>query len=166
MRMVKFRKLDIGEEQLADLRRAAKSGAGRTFWRARIVVAYFEGGAYAELEERFGCSSRTIAKWVKRFVDEGVAGLADRPHPAPTRTLRTFLIEWFPCVIHESPRKLDIAQDRWTLAALQQVCERQTGVRPSLESVRLALKAFGCSWKRAKTAITSPDPEYEAKRGR
>lgn len=165
MRMVVFRTLQMDQEQMAELRRAAKRRRGEVRWRASIVLAYLEGASYAALKERFECSSRTIAKWVRRFVEEGVAGLEDRPHPPPTRTLRVFLVEWFPSVIHESPRKHGLAQDRWTLVALQEVCERQTGRRPSLESVRLALKAFGCSWKRAKAAITSPDPEYEAKKG-
>jgi transposase len=58
-----------------------------------------------------------------------------------------------------------MAQDRWTLQALQAQCFSQTGQRPSLESLRRALKRFGYSWKRAKCTITSPDPDYQAKKG-
>ena len=68
-------------------------------------------------------------------------------------------------MVHQSPRCLRVAQDRWTLQALQKLCVRQTGQHPSLETIRLALKRFGYSRKCAKRTVTSPDPQYQRKKG-
>jgi transposase len=60
---------------------------------------------------------------------------------------------------------LGIAEDRWTLRSLRQLCYEQTGQQHSQECIRSALHRLGQSWKRAKQTITSPDERYEEKRG-
>lgn len=103
---------------------------------------------------------------MSRFRAEGVAGLENRPRERRGTGRRQKLLGVFlPQVVHQSPRARGLARDRWTLQALQDECVRQTGERPSLESIRRALKRFGYSWKRAKRTVTSPDPEYGAKKG-
>jgi transposase len=148
--------------QLADHRRRIS----QVTWRARIVLAYFEGEQYVDIAKRLGCSQHTIARWIKRFRAEGVAGLQNRPRERRGQGRRQKLLAVFlPDTVHHSPRTLGLARDRWTLESLQEQCFQQTGERPSLESIRRALKRFGYTWKRAKRTVTSPDPEYERKKG-
>jgi hypothetical protein len=40
-----------------------------------------------------------------------------------------------------------------------------TATRVSGETIRATLKRLGIGWRRAKRWITSPDPEYVAKKG-
>jgi transposase len=146
---------------------ARRRSSSPVVWRARIVSVYAEGEHYRDLAERFGCSQQTIARWVKRFRASGIAGLQDHPRQTSgTGRCQKLLSIFLPETVHQSPRALGVAQDRWTLSALQEQCLKQTGERPSLETIRRALKRFGYSWKRAKRTVTSPDPDYEAKRGR
>jgi len=102
---------------------------------------------------------------VKRFRAQGVAGLQSRPRAPVPGPQQKVLAVFLPQTVQHSPRAVGLAQERWTLQALQELCARQTGQRPSLESIRRALKRFGYSWKRAKRTITSPDPDYQAKKG-
>ena len=135
-------------------------------WRARLVLAFFEGSTYRQVAQRFGGSPCTLARWVARFRRQGLEGLQSRPRQSSGRGRHQQLLAVFlPQTVHLSPRALAMAQDRWTLQALQAQCFSQTGQRPSLESIRRALKRFGYSWKRAKCTITSPDPDYQAKKG-
>jgi transposase len=148
--------------QLADHRRRIS----QVTWRARIVLAFFEGEQYLDIGRRLGCSQHTIARWIKRFRAEGVAGLQNRPRERRGQGRRQKLLAVFlPDTVHQSPRTLGLARDRWTLQSLQEQCYQQTGERPSLESIRRSLKRFGYSWKRAKRTVTSPDPDYERKKG-
>ena len=156
----------IEPEALHELRQAPGRTSPTVRFRVELVLAFFEGATYREIERRYRVSSRTIAKWIERYRAEGLAGLRSRPKPGRTPSCRTALLKWLPGVVHQSPRLHAIEQDRWTLQALQDLCVRQTGLRPSRESVRRALLRFGQSWKRAKRTITSPDPQYEAKKGR
>jgi transposase len=133
--------------------------------RARVVLAFFEGASYEQLRQQYGHSPATLAKWVRRFRGSGIAGLRDKKRQSPPGPKRARLLNWLPSIVHQSPRGFQIEEDRWTLRTLALLHEQQTGVPVSLESVRRALAQFGRSWTRAKHTITSPDPEYEAKRG-
>src|SRR5215212_4902720 len=57
--------------------------------RARFVALHAEGlYAMTELCQRFGISRRVGYKWLHRFEEDGLAGLADRsraPHSCPHR---------------------------------------------------------------------------------
>jgi len=54
-----------------------------------VYLALQEGANRSDLCRRFGISRETGYKWIKRFEEEGVAGLEDesrRPHTSPNRT--------------------------------------------------------------------------------
>jgi hypothetical protein len=65
-------------------------------------------------------------------------------------------------LLHQSPRQFGKARSTWTLALAAEVCAEHgiTAERVSLETIRDALKRLGVGWRRAKTWITSPDPQY------
>ncbi|HEX4952536.1 MAG TPA: helix-turn-helix domain-containing protein [Thermoanaerobaculia bacterium] len=58
--------------------------------RAQFVEAWREGGfSLVELCERYGVSRKTGYKWLRRWEEEGLAGLAERsraPASCPHRT--------------------------------------------------------------------------------
>ena len=156
----------IHADTLQDLQQLAQRRCSTpVVWRARIVLAFFVGAGYRQISQRFRCSQATVARWVKRFRAQGGAGLQSRPRAPVPGPQQKLLAVFLPQTVHHSPRAVGLAQERWTLQALQELCARQTGQRPSLESIRRALKRFGYSWKRAKRTITSPDPDYQAKKG-
>ena len=72
------------------LHRNAKSTPSSRLALVRRVL--FEGHSYAEAAEGFAVSTRTVAKWVRRFKDGGVAALEDgssRPGALPHQTALT-----------------------------------------------------------------------------
>ena len=157
---------EIDSESLEQLRRAAHaSGNSAAAMRARAVLAFFEGRSYVQIRQSLGYVPRTVSKWISRFREAGVPGLRGQTCGSRAAPRREQLLAWLPTVIHESPRTAGLCEDRWTLRGLQELCERRTGQVHSLEAIRVALTKLVHSWKRAKQTITSPDPEYAAKRG-
>jgi transposase len=69
-------------------------------------------------------------------------------------------------LLHQSPRQFGKARSTWTLALAAAVCAEHgiTAERVSYETIRDALKRLGVGWRRAKTWITSPDPQYALKK--
>lgn len=69
---------------------------------------------------------------------------------------------------HQSPRSFGKPRSTWTLSVLAEVAfeEGLTEREVSKETVRQAVLALRSSWQRAKTWITSPDPQYELKKSR
>lgn len=60
------------------------------------------------------------------------------------------------------PRSCECAQTRWTLAAFRQSCSWLHDL--TISGVQALLNRLGVVWKRARCAIRSPDPNYDAKR--
>ena len=157
---------EIDEESLSALRKATHaSGNSAVAMRARAVLAFFEGESYGAVREKLGFAPATLSKWIGRFRADGVSGLRGRPPGGGPAPHREHAMAWLPTVVHQPPRTLGIAEDRWTLRSLRQLCYEQTGQQHSQECIRSALHRLGQSWKRAKQTITSPDERYEEKRG-
>jgi transposase len=49
--------------------------------RAKVVLLAAEGMANAEIGERLDVPRQIVSKWRKRFFEERLAGLEDRPRP-------------------------------------------------------------------------------------
>lgn len=60
------------------------------------------------------------------------------------------------------PRQCGQTQTRWTLAALQQACVWLQGC--TVSGAHMLLDRLDVVWKRARAAVHSPDPHYDAKR--
>lgn len=56
--------------------------------RARIVLMAADGMQNKDIAERLGLPVQIVSKWRKRFYEEGLAGLDERPRPGrpPTRS--------------------------------------------------------------------------------
>ncbi len=60
--------------------------------RREIVEVYRECGSLRETARRFSVSRNTVRKWVRRYTEEGEAGLYDRPR-RPKRSPRRTPLE-------------------------------------------------------------------------
>ncbi len=70
-------------------------------------------------------------------------------------------------LLHQSPRLFGKPTSLWTLELAAEISFQQgiTPYRVSDETIRAALKRLDIGWRRAKSWITSPDPEYARKKG-
>jgi transposase len=57
----------------------------RTAMRARIILRAAEGAAHVAVADELGVSVPTVLLWRRRFKEQGLAGLADAPHPGRPR---------------------------------------------------------------------------------
>jgi transposase len=72
-----MRNIELGEELLALSRKRSMSKIAE---RLKAVGLYFMGEmTYEEIGERLGRNKVFVFTWLKRYKDEGLAGLNDRP---------------------------------------------------------------------------------------
>ena len=111
-------------------------------------------------------SDDSVARWLKRYLARGVAGLYDAPRsgrPAKVNAdYRAVVVK----AVRQRPRSLDLPFSLWTLKRLIDYMVTQTGVRVSLESMRQGLKKEGIVLSQPQHTISSPDPEYLVKKRR
>lgn len=141
-----------------------------TVRRSQILLGSAAGKRPARLARELGCTPGTVRNAIHAFHSQGVACLSPQP-PGPRQ--KAPLLDATACqrlraLLHESPRRFGVPQSTWTLHRAAEVALAE-GLTPHLvshETVRLALKRLGSSWKRAKHWITSPDPAYARKKTR
>lgn len=145
--------------------RSASAFTGR---RGQILLASAEGQPTTTIARALRCTDQTVRNAIHAFHQRGLTGL----QPQSSRPRRTSTIfdaeacEALRALLHQSPRTFGTPTSRWTLALAVEVSFAQglTPRRVSDETIRLALRRLGVTWKRAKHWITSPDPAYVRKK--
>lgn len=151
--------------ELDDLYQQTRDARLRT--RAQMILLSVEEGLVAhEIASLVRHCEQTVRNWIKRYKAEGLQGLYDAPRPGGpskvTAKYRERLIE----VVRRRPRSMELPFSLWTLARLADFMVEETGLRLSIEGVRLVLKAEEIVLSRPQHKITSPDPEYMVKKRR
>ena len=74
--------LTADDRRELERRAAAYAGAWRDVARAKAILLAAQGLGNAEIAGRLDVSRQSVSEWRKRFFDEGLAGLEERPRPA------------------------------------------------------------------------------------
>ncbi|MGH3502767.1 MAG: IS630 family transposase, partial [Nocardioidaceae bacterium] len=132
-----------------------RSSAGPASWarRARIVLLSADGVAKYEIAERVGVSRPTVDRWRARYVEQGVAGLADEQRSGRPATVDQSKI--VTATLTPPPKSLGVTH--WSSRLLA------SRLRLHHSTVAAAWKAYGIKPWRAETFKFSTDPELEAK---
>jgi transposase len=156
------------ERQL--LQEGLRSADAFTLRRCQILLASAGGQTPTRIARHLGCTARSVRNAIHAFAAEGLDSLKEkssRPHSARP-LLHAAFDDPLRHLLHQTPRAFGKARSTWTLPLVAQVCHDQ-GWTPrvlSPETIRLAIRRLGVSWRRAKHWITSPDPAYARKKKR
>lgn len=156
--------LKLDEETRSQLcRRRDHAPTKNERWRAQAMLWLDENKTITEVARLLGLNRQRITRALKRFRQEGRAGLPDRPRsgrrpclPAPQQLA---VVSW----LGQSPRERGWSTNSWTLVLLQTEIERSFGVRCSHQSVHRLLQRHGCRRVRPHHRLARADPA--AKRG-
>lgn len=151
------------------LKAGLRSSDAFTLRRSQILLASSRGEMPPAIARQLGCASQTVRNTIRAFNERGTAALQERSHRNHTihTTFDAAGLEQLHVLAHRSPRDFGYPTSVWTLNLLADESARQglTPSRVSDETIRMAIKRLGTSWKRAKRWITSPDPAYDRKKG-
>ena len=98
-------------ERLARRSRVNRQGA----FRARIVLACADGSANVDVARRLRTTDDTVAKWRKRFIDQGPDGLFDEQRPGAPRKIMDDQIEK---VVVETLESLPRGRTHWSTRSM------------------------------------------------
>jgi len=168
---VKLRTLTT--EEVTEIKRLAASRKEplRIVQRARVIAYMLANPALYATDAglKAGFKSRPMGpEWVKRFNEQGLKGLEDRPRPGrqPTHKpeVRSALIE----LAVQKPNTLGYPFKLWTLERLQRAFEERNHTHLSDSTIWEWLDAEGLEWKRQQSwfhEAAKHDPEFVEKRG-
>jgi len=121
--------------------------------RARVVLLAAEGVGTGEIVRRVGMSKPAVIDWKRRYADEGVAGLDDRPKPGRPRLIDP--VDIVLATLEPPPQRLGVTH--WSSRLLA----KHLGI--SDFTVTTTWKKWGLQPWRVQSFKFSTDPELEAK---
>jgi transposase len=146
-----------------------RSSNAFTLRRSQILAASARGEHVPRIARGLSCNEQTVRDAIRAFEQEGVAALTKRSCRVHTdqAAFTPAAAEQLRALLHRSPRDFGYKTSLWTLDLAAEEAHKQglTATRVTGETVRATLVRLGVRWLRAKTWITSPDPEYARKKG-
>ena len=168
---IRLRALTIDEKAEIQRLAASRKEPIRLVQRARIIAAMVEDPELVATEAGFRAGYKSNAAgvmWAKRFNEEGLAGLEDRPRsgrrPTHSQEVRSALIS----LALQKPRSLGFPFELWTLERLQRTFKQRQGVHLSDSTIWTWMDEEGFKWKRQQSWFRDAekhDPEFAGKRG-
>jgi transposase len=138
MRTLKLHFTDDALPTLESFLKQAKEA--RVFRRAQAVRDVVRGQRLQTVSDTLHFTYSALRKWVHRFADQGVQGLADRPRPGRPPKVTCALAHHLDRLLDQDPLQHGSNHSQWSCQELATVLARQTGVQLSRESVREVLK--------------------------
>ncbi len=129
--------------------------------RYRAVLLALEGETTLDIVDRLGRSRPFVQKWVYRYRDEGMAGLAERARPGQPTKLQREDEAAFRRRLEAGPREKDGV---CTLRGrdVQGILEHEFGAKYSLNGVYDLLHRLGYSCLKPRPAHRKNDPQVMA----
>lgn len=158
----------LNQDELAQLTVALRSKDAFTLRRAQILLASANRQKPAEIAATFGCSDQAVRDVIHDLEERALAvikpGSCARTDQQPI--FDTAKLSELRELLHRSPRDFAKQTSICSLELVATVAYEQglTPVLVSSQTIRNALGRLNVGWKRAKHWITSPDPDYAAKK--
>lgn len=161
----------ISDAEREKLEAGLRSSDAFVLRRCQILLASSERGENAyQIARSLGCDPQTVRNAIHKFDEEGLEAALGEGSSRPHTVHAAFdegRAEKLKELLHRSPRESGKPSSLWTLEMAAEVSFEQglSEKRVSGETIRATLARMGVRWRRAKRWITSPDPEYERKKG-
>lgn len=169
---VKLRSLTAEEAKEVQRLARSRTEAAQLVQRARIIAAMLEDPKLTASEAGRKVGYRGDAsgiQWVRRFNEEGLEGLHDRPRSGRPRTHDETVRSKLVALATQKPRTLGYPFKLWTLERLQTALKEREGIHLSDSTIWTWLDEEGLQWRRQESWFHDArrhDPEFEEKRGR
>jgi transposase len=157
-------RLSVEDRAILEERASSRTAAHGEVVRARIVLLAADGERNVDIARRAGVCVDVASKWRKRFCQEGLAGLKDRPRPGRPPLFGSTVVAGIKALACEPPEQRHVPLSRWSSLELaaQAVSE---GLVESISSstVRRWLHAAAIKPWRYRSWIFPRDPDFAAK---
>lgn len=159
-------RLSLTAPQRRELRAFMKAaGNSREVTRAQAVHFYGCGRNVPDICEPLMVCERSAWAWLAAYRKDGVEGLREKPHGRKKTLFTAAQQRAIGEAIRQSPRTMGLESNVWTCRLVREWAKKEFGVTSGPECIRRILVRQGYRFGRPKVKLTSPDPEYSAKRG-
>jgi len=162
----KYQIREITREDEITFRKWRLSNNRGKWERAVALLDLHKGCNITKISKKIERSCRTIKKWHAAYTDNGITYLdLHRTREVPERIIDNINLkkERIIKLLHESPSLHDINRASWDLRSLTQAYSKVYNGTICKTSISEYIRSEGYTFKKARTVLTSPDPEYRTK---
>lgn len=138
------------------IRRARKTRDSRYSKRLLIIALLAEGKTSVVIEQHLKVARAHVSRTARRYLEEGMAGLADRREENGLRKIDDVVTDELQRLLQQSPRECGWARSTWSRQLLVLEIERRLGIQLSRSTVGRGLKQLGARWGRARAMVLCP----------
>lgn len=159
-----MRKIHLSEPEnviLALQDEIRRSDESRYDHRLHGVLLVAQGMNCTEVAMLLGDAPRTVAYWVHRFEEEGLAGLADGDRPGRPRRLSNEQLEEISEALRRSPLDCGLKVNLWDGKALSKFIAKQWGIPLGVRQSQRLFRQFGFRLRKPRPKIAHADPQEQ-----
>jgi len=142
-----------------EIRRSEES---RYDHRLHGVLMVAQGLSCTEVARLLGDSPRTVAYWVQRFEEEGLAGLAEGDRPGRPRRLMPEHLERIGAALRGSPVDWGLSGNLWDGKTLSEFIAREWKITLGARQSQRLFKQLGFRMRKPRPKIAGADPDAQA----
>lgn len=131
--------------------------------RSHIILSLAEGRTPSETALLTNVSRRIVYKWAYRFIEKGIDGLKRFQRNIITKADNDAIKSAIFSMLHSPPSEYGINRTSWKIDDLKKCLLLSKDISISKAVIRRVIRSAGFKWRRARTILTSPDPEYKQK---
>lgn len=158
----------LTEEETRVIKKVSQSRTeeARLVERANIIRLANEGKTVSQIAAAVSIDEKTVRKWLKRFAEQGLVGLADAPRSgAPARYTPEVKAEIVATALRR-PKELGQPFGSWTFERLATYLREERGVGMKKTRIFAILREEGLRWRHEETWFGERvDPDFAQKRG-
>lgn len=143
-----------------EIRRSAEA---RYDHRLHGLLLVAQGMSGHEVARLLGDSPRTVAYWVSRFEQEGLAGLVDTERPGRPRRLTERQIETIDAALRQQPADFGLSGNLWDGKTLAAFVHRQWGITLGVRQCQRLFRQLGFRLRKPRPLIAGADPEQQGR---
>ena len=157
----------LTEEEAQTIKKwsSLRKGEARLVERAKIVRLASEGRKVPEIAEAVSLDEKTVRKWLKRFAEQGCAGLEDAPRSgAPSRYTPEVKGRLIATALTR-PRDLGQPFSSWTFERLATYVREELGISMKKTRIFEIFRQEGLRWRHEKRGLASGSIPTSRKKG-
>lgn len=157
-------RIHLTDKERQELRREARRSVGRVSERIHFVLLSDQGYSPPQIGAIFDYCAATVRMWLKRYQQQGLAGLQDDPRSGRSPLTSSEEDQRITATVKQSPTAYGYNIGFWTIAMLLTHLVPLLGVQFSPTTLRRRLHEADVRWRRPRLApAQKEDPEKEAK---
>jgi transposase len=138
-----------------------RSQEARYDHRLHAVLMVAQGMTCPEAARILGDSPRTVQYWIRRFEEDGFAGLADADRPGRPRKLDSQQIEIINQALRKSPRDAGFTTNIWDGKTLSTFIKKTFSIDLGVRQSQRLFRQLGFRLRKPRPVIAKADPELQ-----